>query len=185
MVSQDPAAKLSPRRVEIYRLVSLGCERPVIAAILGISQEAFNIHRAAVMKAVGTNKAALLARLAIKHKVSKLDDELSPSEKRAGGILSDYSLYRYRLSQRPELPPQIASVVRLISLGCTAKDIGDVLDTTPAMARNYRMHALHFLGATNATTLTRLAITWKFTTMRDRLTAAEKRVSGRKNDGWN
>jgi hypothetical protein len=41
------------------------------------------------------------------------------------------------------------------------------------------------LGTDKAALLTRLAIQLKVTTMTDKLTPAEKKKSGRKDDGWN
>jgi len=41
------------------------------------------------------------------------------------------------------------------------------------------------LGTDKAALLTRLAIKLKITSLSDALTTAEKRRSGRKNDGWN
>jgi hypothetical protein len=41
------------------------------------------------------------------------------------------------------------------------------------------------LGTDKATLLTRIAIKHKISPMDDKLTASEKRKSGRKNDGWN
>ncbi len=41
------------------------------------------------------------------------------------------------------------------------------------------------LGTDKAALLTRLALKLKITDQNDKLTAAEQRKSGRKNDGWN
>jgi hypothetical protein len=41
------------------------------------------------------------------------------------------------------------------------------------------------LGTDKAALLTRLALKMRITSMKDKLTPAEKRKSGRKNDGWN
>ena len=41
------------------------------------------------------------------------------------------------------------------------------------------------LGTDKVALLTRLAIKHRVTSMSDKLTTAEKRKSGRKNDGWN
>ena len=80
---------LSPRQTEIVRLASLGCTAVEIAAILGIAESTAVNHKAAAMTALGTDKAALVARLAIKHKISSLTDKLTPAEKRKSGRKND------------------------------------------------------------------------------------------------
>lgn len=80
---------LTPRQTEIVRLVSLGCSTIEIAAILGIAESTVDNHKAAAMKIMGTDKASLVARLAIKHKISPLDDKLTASEKRKCGRKND------------------------------------------------------------------------------------------------
>lgn len=80
---------LTPRQTEIVRLVSLGCSTIEIAAILGIAESTVDNHKAAAMKIMGTDKAPLVARLAIKHKISPIDDKLTPSEKRKCGRKND------------------------------------------------------------------------------------------------
>lgn len=80
---------LTPRQTEIVRLVSLGCSTNEIAAILGIAESTVDNHKAAAMKIMGTDKASLVARLAIKHKISGIDDKLTPTEKRRSGRKND------------------------------------------------------------------------------------------------
>jgi hypothetical protein len=46
-------------------------------------------HKAAAMKTLGTDKATLLTRIAIKHKISPMDDKLTTSEKRKSGRKND------------------------------------------------------------------------------------------------
>ena len=86
-----PAMKpaLSPRQSQIVRLVSLGCSTVEIAAILGIAESTVDNHKAAAMRILGTDKAPLVARLAIKHKFTTLDDQLTTSEKRKCGRKND------------------------------------------------------------------------------------------------
>ena len=50
---------------------------------------------------------------------------------------------------------------------------------------NHKARTMAKLGTDKAALLTRIAIKRKITSMKDRLTPAEKRRSGRKNDGWN
>ena len=80
---------LTPRQREVVRLSSLGCTNDEIARILGISESTVDNHRDRAMSALGTNKAPLLARLAIKHKITSLNDQLTNTEKRKSGRKRD------------------------------------------------------------------------------------------------
>jgi DNA-binding CsgD family transcriptional regulator len=86
---KDRVAALPDRQREVLRLVSLGCDAPEIAAILGIAQRTAINHRDRLMQALGVNKAALLVRIAIKHRVSSLNDRLTAAEKRKSGRRRD------------------------------------------------------------------------------------------------
>jgi len=76
-------------------------------------------------------------------------------------------------------------VVRLLSLGCTVKEAAAVLKLSPSTVDNHKSAAMARLGTDKLALLTRLALKLKISSMRDRLTASEKRKSGRRNDGWN
>ena len=80
---------LTPRQREVVRLVSLGCIVEEIARVLGLAVSTVDNHKAAAMKTLGTDKATLVTRIAIKHKISPLDDQLSKSEKRKSGRKND------------------------------------------------------------------------------------------------
>jgi DNA-binding CsgD family transcriptional regulator len=80
---------LTPRQTEIVRLTSLGCSTSEIATILGIAESTVDNHKAAAMKLMGTDKAALVTRLAIKYKISSVDEKLTTSEKRKSGRKND------------------------------------------------------------------------------------------------
>lgn len=80
---------LSSRQIQVVRLTSLGCTTHEVAAILGIAKSTAENHKATAMKVLGTDKAVLLARLAIKHKFSSLNDTLSTAEKRKCGRRND------------------------------------------------------------------------------------------------
>jgi DNA-binding CsgD family transcriptional regulator len=80
---------LTPREEEILRLVSLGCTVKEAAAILGVAPSTADNHKARLMAKLGTDKAALLTRLAIKHGVSSMQDTLDASEKRRSGRSQD------------------------------------------------------------------------------------------------
>lgn len=81
--------ELSLRQKEIIRLVSLGCSIYEIAAILGVSPSIVDNDKTRAMRAFGTDKAALMTRLAIKHRISSLQDKLTASEKRKSGRKRD------------------------------------------------------------------------------------------------
>ncbi len=73
---------LSPRQREIVRLTSLGCTSHDIAKILGMSRWTVENHQFQAKERLGVSKAAVLTRIAIKHKVSPLDDKLSAAEEK-------------------------------------------------------------------------------------------------------
>ncbi len=86
---KDRIAALTPRQREVVRLVSLGCIVEEIAYILDLAVSTVDNHKAAAMKTLGTDKATLLTRLAIKYKISPLDDKLTRAEKRKSGRSND------------------------------------------------------------------------------------------------
>jgi len=77
--------KLTPREIEVVRLASLGCTGVEIGAILGIAASTAVSHRRDAMAKLGCKKAALLTRLALRHKITTLSDELAPAEMRKAG----------------------------------------------------------------------------------------------------
>jgi len=81
--------RLTPREEQIFRLVSLGCSVNDIAAILDVAPSTAVNHKARLMAKLGTDKSALLARLAIQYGVSPMDDRLTPAEQRASGRSHD------------------------------------------------------------------------------------------------
>ena len=84
-----------------------------------------------------------------------------------------------------ELTAREREVVRLASLGCTGIETGKILKIAPSTVTNHKANAMRKLGTDKAALLTRLAIKMKITSGNEKLTPAEKRKSGRKNDGWN
>lgn len=80
---------LTSRQREVIRLVSLGCTNEEMALILGLAISTVDNHRARAMAELGTDKAALVTRLAIKHRVTTMKDKLTPSEKRKSGRKRD------------------------------------------------------------------------------------------------
>ncbi len=87
--------------------------------------------------------------------------------------------------ERQPLTERHKQVVRLISLGCTVQEAAAILKLAPNTVDNHKAEAMRRLGTNKVALLTRIAIQMRITSMRDQLTLAEKRRSGRKNDGWN
>ena len=83
------------------------------------------------------------------------------------------------------LTPREKEVVRLSSLGCTDQEAARILKLAPSTVNNHKARAMAKLGTDKAALLTRLALKLKVTSMSDKLTPAEKRKAGRKDDGWN
>jgi len=76
-------------------------------------------------------------------------------------------------------------VVRLLSLGCTVKQAAKILKLSPSTVDLHKTAAMARMGTDKVVLLTRLALRDKITSMKDKLTPAEKKASGRKDDGWN
>ena len=83
------ASALTPREKEIVRLASLGCTDQEAAKILKLAPSTVNNHKARAMAKLGTDKAPLLTRLALKLKVTSMTDKLTPAEKRKSGRKGD------------------------------------------------------------------------------------------------
>ncbi len=81
--------QLTPRERQVIRLVSLGCSVKEAAAILRLSPSTVDNHKYSAMTKLGTDKVALLTRLAIKKRISRLNDRLTPLEKRRSGRKND------------------------------------------------------------------------------------------------
>ncbi len=79
---KDRVRDLSPRHREIVRLVSLGCNLSEMAAILDLKPNTADVHKNTAMQILGAGKAAILTRIAIKHRISTLNDQLTRGEKR-------------------------------------------------------------------------------------------------------
>jgi len=86
---KDKVAALGPRLREVVRLVSLGCTLQQIAAILRLRLNTADNRKARAMQILGTNKAALVTRIAIKYGISSINDRLTPAEKRRSGRKKD------------------------------------------------------------------------------------------------
>jgi DNA-binding CsgD family transcriptional regulator len=77
--------QLTKREAEVVRLVSLGCTVPEAAAILKLAPSTVDNHKSRAMAKLGTDKVALLTRVAIKKRISSLGDRLTTAEKRRSG----------------------------------------------------------------------------------------------------
>jgi DNA-binding CsgD family transcriptional regulator len=76
---------LTGRQRQVVRLVSLGCSCAEIGAILELSPNTVDIHRTRAMRALAINRATLLTRVAIEHRISPLGDQLTLAEQRRSG----------------------------------------------------------------------------------------------------
>ena len=83
------------------------------------------------------------------------------------------------------LTPRLREVGRLLSLGCTVNEAAAILKLAPSTVDNHKSRLMKTLGTDKSPLLTRLAIKYRLSSMDDKLTATEKRRSGRKRDGWN
>jgi DNA-binding CsgD family transcriptional regulator len=81
--------ELTPRQREVVRLTSLGLTVNEIAKVLGIAPSTADNHRSRAMKILGTDRAVLLARIAMKYKISSLTDRLTAAEKKKRGKRKD------------------------------------------------------------------------------------------------
>lgn len=81
--------RLTPREREVVRLLSLGCTVREAASVLKLASSTVDNHKAKAMAKLKTNKVALLTRIAIRERISKLNDKLSPNEKRRSGRKND------------------------------------------------------------------------------------------------
>jgi len=86
---------------------------------------------------------------------------------------------------KPHLTPRQTEIIRLVSLGCTNDEAGAILKISPSTVDNHKTRAMEAFGTNKAVLMTRLALKYRITTMKDTLTTREKRLSGRKKDGWN
>ena len=83
------AVNLTPRQREVVRLLSLGCTVRETAKILGLAPSTVDNVKTAAMERMGTNKLALVTRLAIKHRLTSMKDQLTRTEKRKSGRKND------------------------------------------------------------------------------------------------
>jgi len=83
------SVRLTPRERQVVRLLSLGCTVREAASVLKLAPSTVDNHKAKAMSKLGTNKVALLTRIAIRERVSKLNERLTPQEKRRSGRKND------------------------------------------------------------------------------------------------
>ncbi len=80
---------LTEREREVVRLVSLGCTVKEAAKILKVAPSTVDNHKSRAMAKLGTDKVALLTRLAIKMRITSMKDTLTIVEKRRSGRKQD------------------------------------------------------------------------------------------------
>ena len=83
------SVQLTERQKEVVRLLSLGCTVKEAAKVLRLSPSTVDNHKSAAMARLGTDKLALLTRLAIKLRITSMRDQLTTSEKRKSGRKND------------------------------------------------------------------------------------------------
>ena len=83
------SAKLTERETQVVRLVSLGCTVKEAAAILKLSPSTVDNHKCRAMAKLETDKVALVTRIAIKKRITTLNDKLTTAEKRRSGRKRD------------------------------------------------------------------------------------------------
>jgi DNA-binding CsgD family transcriptional regulator len=88
-VQRPGKIRLTAREEQLLPLVSLGCSVKEVAAILDVAPSTADNHKARLMAKIGTDKAAILTRLAIQYGVSPMSDRLTPAEQRASGRSRD------------------------------------------------------------------------------------------------
>lgn len=182
---------LSPRERQIVRLFSLGCTTQEVARILRLAKGTVESHKFHAMARLGVHKAAMLTRMAIEEGISPLKDKLTAREKRQCGRKDDgwNGPMTARRPAGPEthrpvhLTPREFEVVRLASLGCTIKEVAAALKIPAMNALYHKTRAMRKFAVDSVVLLTRLAIQEGISSLDDRLTALEKRRSGRKDHG--
>ena len=81
--------KLTEREQQVVRLVSLGCNLEEIGRILKLARNTVDNHKSRAMAKLGCDKAALLTRIAIRERVTTLNDKLTAAEKSRRGRRRD------------------------------------------------------------------------------------------------
>jgi DNA-binding CsgD family transcriptional regulator len=77
-------------------------------------------------------------------------------------------------ASRPRLTPRERQIVRLISLGCTVKEVAAVLGIGRSTVDNHKGRAMNKLGVHKATQLLRIAMKHGYSSVDDKLTSDEE-----------
>ena len=77
---KDRVRDLTLRQREVVRLVSLGCTLSEIATILDLKPNTIDVNKKSAMQTLGVSKTATLTRLAIKYRISPLEDSAADGE---------------------------------------------------------------------------------------------------------
>jgi DNA-binding NarL/FixJ family response regulator len=64
--TEEPFDRLSPREVQVLRLIALGQSNKEIATVLGLSANTVAVHRSNLMHTLGVHKAAELVLIAVR-----------------------------------------------------------------------------------------------------------------------
>jgi DNA-binding NarL/FixJ family response regulator len=64
--TEDPYSRLSPREIQVLRLIALGRSNKEIASVLGLSTNTVAVHRSNLMHTLGVHKAAELVLIAVR-----------------------------------------------------------------------------------------------------------------------
>lgn len=83
------STQITDREKEVVRLLSLGCTVNEAADILRLAPSTVDNHKTRAMAKLGTDKAALLTRIAIKKRYTSMKDKLTLVEKRRSGRRRD------------------------------------------------------------------------------------------------
>ena len=172
------AMPLTSLRTQVVRLTSLGCTAKETAKILSLTPGEVINRKAQAMQKLGVNNVALLTRAAIRHGITSLDDKLTRAEKSCCEHRPP-TASRLRHMVISELTERESQVVRLFSLGCTQDETAAILKVAPSTVGTRKARGMAKLDVNKTAMLVRVAIEHGITSKGDKLTAVEKRRSGR------
>jgi DNA-binding CsgD family transcriptional regulator len=73
-----------------------------------------------------------------------------------------------------DLTPRETQVIRLLSLGCSVREVAAVLGISPSTADNHKARSMRKLGIRKSQLLTRVAIQLGISNINDQLTISEQ-----------
>lgn len=137
---------LSPRQLEVLKLLTSGCTDKVAAGILGISEKTIEAHRAAIKRRTGSVTKGDLVRFAVTHRLVKLPEVIVRT-----GI---------------ELTGREREVLALIGQGLSLPRIAERLGISPKTAEAHRANTIRKLGVRKAEELIAAAVQLKLVTLK-------------------